>query len=73
MAHSIPIVCLLRALCQYAIAGAAAIGGLVKGSKGAKYAAKVGVGVSIFTGGNKINIPADTLVETQFRAPFTAD
>ena len=55
------------------IAGAAAIGGLAKGKKGAKNAAKVGVGVSILTGGNKINIPAGTLVETQFRAPFTAD
>ncbi len=40
---------------------------------GAKNAAKVGVGASILTGGNKINIPAGTLVETQFRAPFTTD
>lgn len=55
------------------IAGAAAIGGLAKGKKGAKNAAKVGVGVSILTGGNKISIPAGTLVKTQFRAPFIAD
>lgn len=55
------------------IAGAAAIGGLIKGKKGAKNAAKVGVGASILTGGNKINIPAGTLVETQFRTPFTTD
>ena len=60
-------------LCQYAIAGAAAIGGLVKGSRGAKSSAKAGVGVFILTGGNIINIPAGTLVETQFRTPFTAD
>ena len=55
------------------VARAAAIGGLAKGSKGAKNMAKVGVGASILTSGNSINIPAGTLVETQFRAPLTAN
>lgn len=55
------------------VARLAAIGGLAKGSKGAKNMAKVGVGASILTSGNSINIPAGTLVETQFRAPLTAN
>lgn len=43
--------------------GAAAIGGLLKGSKGAKRGAKVGAGVSILTGGQQIGIPAGTVLE----------
>lgn len=41
----------------------AAIGGLANGSKGAKNAALAGVGVSLLTGGNSINIPSGTLLE----------
>jgi len=43
--------------------GAAAIGGLLRGSKGAKRGAKVGAGVSILTGGQQISIPAGTVLE----------
>jgi len=43
----------------------AAIGGLANGSDGAKNMAKVGVGVSLLTSGNSINIPAGTLLEFQ--------
>ena len=46
----------------------AAIGGLANGSKGAKNAAKVGVGVSLLTGGNSINIPSGTLLEFNLTA-----
>ena len=49
----------------------AAIGGLAKGSKGAKNMAKAGVGVSILTSGSSINIPAGTLLETNLRVPLT--
>lgn len=48
----------------------AAVGGLANGSKGAKNAAKVGVGVSLLSGGNSINIPAGTLLEFQLSAPL---
>lgn len=48
----------------------AAIGGLINGSKGAKDGAKVGVGLSILTSGNSVNIPAGTLLEFQLTAPF---
>jgi len=43
----------------------AAIGGLANGSEGAKNMAKVGVGASLLTSGNSINIPAGTLLEFQ--------
>ena len=43
--------------------GAAAIGGLIKGKKGARRGAKVGAGVSILSGGEQISIPAGTLLE----------
>jgi hypothetical protein len=49
----------------------AAIGGLIKGSKGAKTGAKVGVGLSIVTSGNQIYIPGGTLLEFTLSAPFT--
>lgn len=48
----------------------AAVGGLANGSKGAKNAAKVGVGVSILSSGNSINIPAGTLLEFQLAMPL---
>ncbi len=49
----------------------AAIGGLINGSKGAKDGAKVGLGVSILTSGNSVNIPAGTMLEFQLTAPFS--
>jgi hypothetical protein len=50
----------------------AAVGGLANGSKGAKNAAKVGLGVSLLSGGNAINIPAGTMLEFNLTAPFNA-
>lgn len=52
-------------------ARAAAIGGLVDGSSGAKTGAKVGLGASIVTGGQSISVPAGTLVETELRTPLS--
>jgi len=52
-------------------ARAAAIGGLISGSSGAKDGAKVGLGVSLLTRGNSVNIPAGTMLELQLAAPFT--
>lgn len=49
----------------------AAVGGLANGSKGAKNAAKVGLGISLLTSGNSINIPAGTLLEFQLTAPLS--
>ncbi len=49
----------------------AVIGGLIDGSSGAKTGAAVGAGVSLLTSGNQINIPAGTLLEFRFQAPFT--
>jgi len=54
-----------------ATARTAAIGGLINGSKGAKDGAKVGLGVSLLTRGNSVNIPAGTMLELQIAAPFT--
>ncbi|GGA62899.1 hypothetical protein GCM10011369_00200 [Neiella marina] len=51
-------------------AGAAAIGGLIDGSDGAKTGAKVGLGASILTRGNAVEIPNGTLMDFQLRAPF---
>lgn len=48
----------------------AAIGGIVGGSSGAKTGAKVGVTASILTGGESINVPAGTLLETALRVPL---
>lgn len=52
-------------------ARAAAIGGLIDGSSGAKTGAKVGAGVSLLTRGSQVHIPAGTMLETSFSAPFT--
>jgi hypothetical protein len=51
-------------------ARAAAIGGLIDGSKGARTGAKVGAGVSILTAGASINVPRGTLLETTLRTPL---
>jgi hypothetical protein len=51
-------------------ARAAAIGGLIDGSKGARTGAKVGAGVSILTSGASINVPRGTLLETTLRTPL---
>ena len=48
----------------------AAVGGLANGSKGAKNAAKFGLGVSLLTSGNSLNIPAGTMLEFRLMAPF---
>ena len=52
------------------VARGAAIGGLAKGSKGAKNGAKWGAGVAILTAGNSIFIPAGTLLEFSLTAPL---
>jgi len=49
---------------------AAAIGGLIDGSSGARTGAKVGLGASILTGGESLNVPAGTLLETALRVPM---
>jgi len=54
-------------------ARAAAIGGLVDGSSGAKTGAKVGLGASIVTGGSSINVPAGSLLETELRQNLSLD
>lgn len=52
-------------------ARAAAIGGLIDGSDGARTGAKVGLGVSVLTRGGRINVPAGTLLDVPLAAPFT--
>jgi hypothetical protein len=52
-------------------ARAAAIGGLIDGSSGARTGAKVGAGVSLLTSGASINVPRGTIVETALRTPLT--
>jgi hypothetical protein len=52
-------------------ARAAAIGGLIDGSSGARTGARVGAGVSILTSGSSINVPRGTLLETTLAAPLT--
>jgi hypothetical protein len=52
-------------------ARAAAIGGLIDGSSGARTGAKVGAGASLLTAGESINVPAGTLLETALRVPLT--
>ena len=49
----------------------AAIGGLIDGSDGAKTGAKVGVGVSILTRGNDIQVPKGEILGFILSAPFT--
>ncbi|MGY5451601.1 hypothetical protein ACVFI8_11750 [Agarivorans sp. MS3-6] len=51
-------------------ARAAAIGGLINGSSGAKNGAKVGVGASLITQGNDIELPKDSLIEFTLAAPL---
>lgn len=51
-------------------ARAAAIGGLYNGSKGAKDGAKVGLGLSILTSGNNVNVPSGTLLEFNLQQPL---
>ena len=51
-------------------ARAAAIGGLIDGSDGARTGAKVGLGASILTRGESLQVPAGTLLETQLRTPL---
>ena len=48
-------------------ARAAAIGGLIDGSSGARTGARVGAGASILTSGASINVPRGTIVETSLR------
>ena len=52
-------------------ARAAAIGGLISGSSGARTGAAVGAGASILTSGASINIPAGTILETRLRTELT--
>lgn len=47
-------------------ARAAAVGGLIDGSSGAKTGAKVGLGVSVLTKGGAIGIPRDTYLDFTF-------
>ncbi len=48
----------------------AVIGGLIDGSSGAKTGAKVGLGASILTAGNDIQIPRGTLLDFRLQQPF---
>ncbi len=50
--------------------GAAAIGGLIDGSSGARTGAKVGLGASILTPGSQVVVPSGTLLDFSFRAPL---
>ena len=52
-------------------ARAAAIGGLIGGRSGLRTGAKVGAGASLLTSGQRISIPAGTIVETRLRVPVT--
>ncbi|WP_087505521.1 hypothetical protein [Neiella marina] len=53
-------------------ARSAAIGGLIDGSSGAKTGAKVGLGASLLTQGNDIELPKGTLVDFTLRAPLNS-
>lgn len=50
---------------------AAALGGLIDGSDGAKTGAAVGLGASILTSGSNINVPSGTILETSLRVAVT--
>ena len=52
-------------------ARAAAIGGLLGGRSGLRTGAAVGVGASLLTSGQNINIPAGTILETRLRVAVT--
>lgn len=49
----------------------ALLGGLIGGSDDAKRGAAIGLGLSLLTSGNQINIPRGTLIEFQLKAPLT--
>jgi hypothetical protein len=49
----------------------AAIGGLANGSEGAGNMAKVGLGLSLLTGGSSVNIPSGSLLEFALTSPVT--
>lgn len=51
-------------------ARAAALGGLINGSKGARDGAKVGLGASILTSGNSVSIASGTLLEFNLQQPL---
>ena len=51
-------------------ARAAAIGGLLGRSSGAKTGAAVGLGVSMLTGGSSLSVPAGTMLDTTLRVPL---
>ena len=51
---------------------AAAIGGLIDGSSGAKTGAKVGLGASILTRGKAVTIPSGTLLDFRLQQPFSS-
>jgi hypothetical protein len=51
-------------------ARAAAIGGLIDGSDGAKTGAKVGLGVSLLTRGASVDVPAGAMLDFKLSAPF---
>ncbi len=52
------------------VVGAAAIGGLVDGSSGAKTGAKVGLGLALLSGGTQTEIPAGSLLEFGLTTPI---
>jgi len=54
-------------------ARAAALGGLIDGSKGARTGAKIGLGAALLTSGESLNVPAGTLLETVLRMPLDID
>ncbi len=53
------------------VAKGALLGGLLGGSDDAKRGAAIGLGLSVLTSGNQINIPRGTLIEFQLRTPLT--
>ncbi|ARN72779.1 hypothetical protein [Oceanicoccus sagamiensis] len=53
------------------VAKGALLGGLMGGSDDAKRGAAIGLGLSVLTSGNQINIPRGTLIEFQLRTPLT--
>ena len=48
----------------------AAIGGLVDGSDGAKTGAAIGLGLSMLTRGNSLQVPSGTLLDVSLASPF---
>ena len=54
-------------------ARAAAIGGLIDGSSGARTGAAIGAGASLLTSGSSINVPRGTIIETNLSTPLTVN